>query len=158
MVHADEHLRPVRLSYISLILLLTQPLLKIFGGDNIVFQKLPELVNRYLAPPDPIILHYTINPAVPPPERYSAWDVEIKMEDISLKSRMSVMVHASKESSAALTKMDEEVEEISHTIIHFTDIERTDCTLGSILTQLSSEAHVPPVLCRGPSTFYTDVA
>jgi SWI/SNF-related matrix-associated actin-dependent regulator of chromatin subfamily D len=67
-------------------------------------------VNRYLAAPDPIILHYQIDPSVPPPDRYSAWDVEIKTEDASLKGRMSAMVHASKENSMALAKMDEEVQ------------------------------------------------
>ena len=83
---------------------------KVFGGETITFHQLPELVNRYLAAPDPIVLHYHIDPSVPPPDRYSAWDVEIKMEDASLKGRMSAMVHASKESSMALAKMDEEVQ------------------------------------------------
>jgi SWI/SNF-related matrix-associated actin-dependent regulator of chromatin subfamily D len=83
--------------------------LQIFNGDSMLFQKLPEIVNRYLVAPDPILLHYTINPAVTPPERPSAWDVEIKMEDLALKSRMAVMVHTNKESSQSLSKLDEEV-------------------------------------------------
>jgi len=56
------------------------------------------------------MLHYTVNPAISPPERPSAWDVEIKMEDASMKSRMSVMVNANKDSAQALDKMDEEVD------------------------------------------------
>ena len=83
---------------------------KIFGGETLTFHQLPELVNRYLSAPDPIVLHYHIDPSVPPSDRYSAWDVEIKMEDASLKGRMSAMIHASKESSMALAKMDEEVQ------------------------------------------------
>jgi SWI/SNF-related matrix-associated actin-dependent regulator of chromatin subfamily D len=67
------------------------------------------LVNRYLGTPDPVVLHYVVNPATPPPERPSAWDVEVKMEDTSIKSRMSVMINANKESALALDKMDEEV-------------------------------------------------
>jgi SWI/SNF-related matrix-associated actin-dependent regulator of chromatin subfamily D len=67
------------------------------------------LVNRYLGTPDPVVLHYLVNPAIPPPERPSAWDVEVKMEDTSIKSRMSVMINANKESALALDKMDEEV-------------------------------------------------
>lgn len=73
------------------------------------FQKLPELVNRFLVAPDPIVLHYTINPASPPPERPQAYDVEIKMEDTALKHRMTVTVNASKESAHTLLKLDEEV-------------------------------------------------
>lgn len=82
---------------------------QIFGVDSVPFQQLPELVNRYLAAPDPIILHYTLNPTVPPPERPSAWDVEIKMEDTALKNRMAVTVNTSKESAQTLLKIDEEV-------------------------------------------------
>jgi SWI/SNF-related matrix-associated actin-dependent regulator of chromatin subfamily D len=82
---------------------------KIFGGDSLMFQHIPELVNRYLMPPDPIVLHYTINPAVAPPERPSAWDVDVKTEDGAMKSRMTTMVQTSKESAQELTKLDEEV-------------------------------------------------
>ena len=73
-------------------------------------------MNRYLGAPDPVILHYTVNTAVPPPERPSAWDVEVKMEDAFMKSRMSVMINASKESAHALEKMDEEVNFLSYSI------------------------------------------
>jgi len=90
-IRADDHLR------------------QIFGGESIVFQQLPELVNRYLMPPDPIILHYILNPGVPPPERSSAWDIDIKMEDTSLKSRMAVIVQSSKESTQDLGKLDDEI-------------------------------------------------
>ncbi|KAI6002430.1 SWI/SNF complex 60 kDa subunit [Pisolithus orientalis] len=64
-IKADDHLRPI------------------FGGDTVVFQQLPELVNRYLMPPDPVVLHYTINPMVPPPERPQAWDIEDSTQDLS---------------------------------------------------------------------------
>ena len=46
---------------------------------------------------------------MPPPDRPSAWDVELKMEDSALKNRMAVTVNTSKESSQALLKLDEEV-------------------------------------------------
>ena len=66
-------------------------------------------MNRYLVAPDPIILHYSINPGVPPTDRPSAWDVEVKMEDSALKHRMAVTVATSKESAQTLVKLDEEV-------------------------------------------------
>jgi SWI/SNF-related matrix-associated actin-dependent regulator of chromatin subfamily D len=74
-----------------------------------MFQHIPELVNRYLMPPDPIILHYEINPTVAPPERPLAWDVEVRTEDIVMKNRMTTMVQTSKDSVQELTKLDEEV-------------------------------------------------
>jgi SWI/SNF-related matrix-associated actin-dependent regulator of chromatin subfamily D len=88
------------------------PNVKIFGGESVVFQHIPELVNRYLMPPDPVILHYEVNPAVAPPERPSAWDVEVRTEDVTMKNRMTTMVQASKESAQELTKLDEEVRNI----------------------------------------------
>jgi len=74
-----------------------------------MFHQLPELVNRYLMPPDPVIIHYSINPAQPPPERPSAWDIEVKMEDANLKNRIMVTVQSSKDSMSDLNKLDDEV-------------------------------------------------
>lgn len=71
---------------------------------------MPELVNRHLMPADPIILYYTFNPGVPSPERPSAWDIEVKMEDTVVKSRMAVIVQSSKESTQDLSKLDDEVD------------------------------------------------
>ncbi|KAH7882708.1 hypothetical protein F5I97DRAFT_1939301 [Phlebopus sp. FC_14] len=90
-VKADDYLRPI------------------FGTEVVLFQQLPELVNRHLMPPDPVVLHYTLNPAVPSPERPAAWDIEIKMEDTALKSRMAVTVQTSKESMQDLSKLDDEI-------------------------------------------------
>jgi SWI/SNF-related matrix-associated actin-dependent regulator of chromatin subfamily D len=54
-------------------------------------------------------LHYTVNAAVPPPDLPSAWDIEVKIEDASLRGRMNVMIQNSKESAQELAKLDEEV-------------------------------------------------
>lgn len=92
MVRADTHLLPI------------------FRSETVLFQHLPELVNRYLAPPDPIILHYTVNPAVPPAEKPGAWDVDVKLEDTVLKSRMAQAVaQMTNESARDLVKLDDEI-------------------------------------------------
>ncbi|KAJ6581302.1 SWI/SNF complex 60 kDa subunit [Mycena capillaripes] len=106
LVRADEKLRPI------------------FNGESILFQKLPELVNRCLAAPDPIILHYMINPTIPAPERPMAWDVEVKTEDVALKGRMAVMVQANKESAQNLTKLDEEIATLAQSL-HNSHLKRT---------------------------------
>ncbi|KAI0753690.1 SWI/SNF complex 60 kDa subunit [Fomes fomentarius] len=85
-------------------------LLPIFNADTVYFQHLPELVNRFLLPPDPIILHYTLNPTVPPPEKPAAWDVEVKVDDSNLKGRMQhVVMSMAQDSAKELTKLDEEI-------------------------------------------------
>ena len=76
----------------------------------IPFNLLPELANRYLASPNPVVIYYTINPSVPPPERPSAWDIELKLEDVALKSKMqAVTLNASRDTLRELTKLDDEV-------------------------------------------------
>ncbi|KAJ6457179.1 SWI/SNF complex 60 kDa subunit [Mycena vitilis] len=106
LVRADEKLRPI------------------FGGENILFQKLPELVNRCLAAPEPIVLHYMINPTIPAPERPMAWDVEVKTEDVALKGRMAVMVQSNKESAQSLAKLDEEIATLAQSL-HNSHLKRT---------------------------------
>lgn len=92
IVRPDGHLRPI------------------FGVDQLAFQHIPEVVNRFLMPPDPIILHYTLNPTVPPPEKPSAWDVEVRVDDTGLKGRMNhVVVQMASETARDLTKLDDEI-------------------------------------------------
>ena len=122
---------------------------QIFGVEPVVFQKLPEIVNRYLAAPDPIVLHYNLNPAVPPTERPSAWDVELKMEDSALKNRMAVTVNTSKESAQALLKLDEEVgllvmDEI--TLLTFLVYE-PDRPSSAVTPQFAHETNIPRFFC-----------
>ena len=74
-----------------------------------MFQHIPELVNRFLTPPDPIVLHYTVNTSGPPPDRPLAWDVEVKTDDGALKTRMAAVLQANKESMQDLLKIDDQV-------------------------------------------------
>lgn len=77
--------------------------------ETVTFQQLPELLNHYLQPSDPIILHYQIKPNEPPPPTPKAWDVEVKTEDTSLKSRMNqVILNMSSETAREIAKYDEE--------------------------------------------------
>ena len=76
----------------------------------IPFNALPELANRHLAPPNPVVIYYTINPSVPPLERPSAWDIELKLEDVALKSKMqAATLNTSRDTLRELTKLDDEV-------------------------------------------------
>jgi len=65
-----------------------------------------------------------INPSLPPTDRPSAYDVEVKMEDTALRSRMAVMVQSNKESSQALSKLDEECAMLAQSL-HNSHVKRT---------------------------------
>jgi len=98
-IHADAMLRPI------------------FGHDVIPFNHLPELANRYLAPPNPVVIHYTVNPSVPPPDRPAAWDIELKLEDVALKSKMqAVTLNASRDVLRELTKLDDEIATLAQSL------------------------------------------
>ena len=89
---------------------LTMTFAQLLGAETVYFPQLPEIVNRFLIPPDPIVLHYMINPATTPPERPTAWDVEVKLEDLALKHRMkSVTLDANQATLKTLGDIDDEV-------------------------------------------------
>lgn len=86
---------------------------QLLGAETLHFTQLPEIVNRFLMPPEPIILHHMINPATVPPERPTAWDVEVKLEDLSLKHRMkSVTLDANQTTLKTLGDIDDEVRSV----------------------------------------------
>lgn len=81
---------------------------QIFQVDAIPFHILPDVVNRFLGPPEAITIHYTINPQQPPPERPQALDIEVKMEDLALKAKMTnVTVGVQKEGVREIMQIDE---------------------------------------------------
>ena len=83
------------------------------GAETMIFNQLPEILNRFLVPPDPVVLHYMINPTTAPPERPTAWDVEVKLEDLSLKHRMkSVTLDANQAMLKTLSEIDDEVRSV----------------------------------------------
>ncbi|KAA1466812.1 SWI/SNF complex subunit [Dentipellis sp. KUC8613] len=98
-IHADAALRPI------------------FGQESVLFNHLPELANRYLMPADPIIIHYSLNPAVQPPERPSAWDADVKMEDINLKAKMTnVAVGTMREAGREMARLDDEIARLTQSL------------------------------------------
>lgn len=97
IIHCDERLSP----------LFSTP----GGGGDVHFHALPELVNRFLAPPDPILIRFSFDPTQAPPEKPTAWDIDIKVEDVGLRAKMTnvVQVQQSKESVAQIQKLDDEI-------------------------------------------------
>lgn len=78
--------------------------------DTMLFSSLPEIVSRCLGRADPIKLHYTLDPSVPPSDKPQAWDIQLKVDDQSLKAKMAaVTVNPSSQATAELSKLDDEV-------------------------------------------------
>ncbi|TCD64932.1 SWI/SNF complex component snf12 [Steccherinum ochraceum] len=131
---------------------------QIFGAESFPFNQIPERVNRFLAPPDPILLHYTINPSLAPPEKPSAWDVEVKMDDTNLRNRMNgLVIGVSQETSRELVRLDEEVSLLtqsltnSHLKYTFLDAFASN-PQGFMQTWLESQSRdLESVLGSGPS-------
>ncbi|KAG8871976.1 SWI/SNF complex component snf12 [Tulasnella sp. 331] len=87
-----------------------QKLAAIFNLVEINFSALPELVNRYLSPPDPIALQHVIHveqSATSP--NMQAFDVDVDMDDTTLKQKMNqTLLSYGAEAQATLTALDEE--------------------------------------------------
>ncbi|KAI9454270.1 SWI/SNF complex subunit [Russula earlei] len=139
-IHADAVLRPI------------------FGADVIPFNLLPDLVNRHLAPPNPVVIYYTVNPSTSPPERPSAWDIEIKLEDVALKSKMqAVTLNPSRDTLRELTKLDDEIATLAQSL-QSSVLKRqflqsfADDPSGFIQTWLASQSRdLESILGSGPS-------
>ncbi|KAI0030842.1 SWI/SNF complex 60 kDa subunit [Vararia minispora EC-137] len=93
--------------------------------ETLPFVSLPELVNRYLSPPDPIIIHYNFDPNESPPEKPSAWDIEVRVEDVALKAKMSgLTISAAGGTTKEITKLDDEIATLVQSL-HSSVLKRT---------------------------------
>ncbi|KAI0070675.1 BAR-domain-containing protein [Panus rudis PR-1116 ss-1] len=80
------------------------------NAESISFYQIPEILLRYLLPPDPIVLHYTLDPSKAPPEKPIAYDVEVKVDDAALRARMNhVVIGMSQDTARELSKIDDEI-------------------------------------------------
>ena len=139
---------------------LTIIIAQLLGIESLHFTQLPEIVNRFLMAPDPIMLHYMINPATVPPERHTAWDVEVKLEDLSLKHRMkNVTLDANQATLKTLGDIDDEVRSIRKIFpispqgfLHI-----ADRSAHSVVTQFSQQIDVPPLVCARAGGVHSDV-
>jgi SWI/SNF-related matrix-associated actin-dependent regulator of chromatin subfamily D len=77
MVRADDALRPVGLPAALLVHILIGLHEQIFNQEAVPFQALGNICQQFMAAPEPVVLHYTIDPSLPPPEKHQAWDVEV---------------------------------------------------------------------------------
>lgn len=130
-IKTDAKLHQVRMGNFTRIrALILYYILQLFGTPNFLFNQIPELVRRYLLAPDPIILHYTLNPQHAPPEKPSAWDVEVKVDDVVQRNRMNgLVIGVAQETAKELVRIDEEVRPLLK-LWFFTHLTYTICRIG----------------------------
>ncbi|KAG9027673.1 SWI/SNF complex component snf12 [Tulasnella sp. JGI-2019a] len=94
-----------------------QKLASIFNLVEINFSALPELVNRYLSPPDPILLQHVIQVEQNASPNMQAFDVDVDMDDTTLKQKMNqALLSYGAEAQATLTALDEEVAQAAQSV------------------------------------------
>ncbi|KAF9153621.1 SWI SNF, matrix associated, actin dependent regulator of chromatin, sub d, member 1 [Linnemannia schmuckeri] len=69
-----------------------QKLATLFGQPKISFPALPELIGRFLSPPDPIVLEYTVRVDKPYHLSSHCYDLDVELDDPTFKSKISNLV------------------------------------------------------------------
>ena len=82
-----------------------------FGFQEIAFANLPEVINQYLLPADPITLYHSISVEQPSVSNMQAFDIDIDLDDVSLKQKISqTLLMYSNEAQGAISALDDEVQ------------------------------------------------
>ncbi|XP_057293002.1 SWI/SNF-related matrix-associated actin-dependent regulator of chromatin subfamily D member 1-like isoform X1 [Hydractinia symbiolongicarpus] len=93
---------------------------EIFSCDRMKFCEIPQRLQVHLLPPDPIIIHYTVDPSKPEDKNPSCFDIDIDLDD-SLRDIMQsfLLSTASQQEIASLeSKIHETVEGINQLKVH----------------------------------------
>ncbi|KAF9924075.1 SWI SNF, matrix associated, actin dependent regulator of chromatin, sub d, member 1 [Linnemannia zychae] len=80
-----------------------QKLAALFGQPKISFPALPELIGRFLSPPDPIVLEYTVRVDKPYHLSSHCYDLDVEVDDPTFKSKINNLVSATSLNNATNT-------------------------------------------------------
>ncbi|KAG0056863.1 SWI SNF, matrix associated, actin dependent regulator of chromatin, sub d, member 1 [Gryganskiella cystojenkinii] len=69
-----------------------QKLATLFNLPKISFPALPELIGRFLSPPDPIVLEYTVRVDKPYHLSSHCYDLDVEVDDPTLKTKISSLI------------------------------------------------------------------
>ncbi|KAL7408971.1 hypothetical protein BDY24DRAFT_404835 [Mrakia frigida] len=86
---------------------------RIFGHDSLPIHYLPEVINRWIALPDPVVIRYTIRTDVERHVHPKVYDFEVEMDD-PYKSRINTALQAfSEEGGKEIVGLDEEISNLA---------------------------------------------
>lgn len=77
-----------------------QKLAALFNQPKISFPALPELIGRFLAPPDPIVLEYTVRVDKPYHLAPHCYDLDVELDDPTFKTKISSLLSSTSLSAA----------------------------------------------------------
>ncbi|KAF9999491.1 SWI SNF, matrix associated, actin dependent regulator of chromatin, sub d, member 1 [Entomortierella chlamydospora] len=80
-----------------------QKLAALFNQPKISFPALPELIGRFLSPPDPIVLEYTVRVDKPYHLSSYCYDLDVEVDDPLFKSKISSLLSSTSLNSANTT-------------------------------------------------------
>ncbi|KAG0038325.1 SWI SNF, matrix associated, actin dependent regulator of chromatin, sub d, member 1 [Podila clonocystis] len=78
-----------------------QKLAALFNQPKISFPALPELIGRFLAPPDPIVLEYTVRVDKPYHLAPHCYDLDVELDDPTFKTKISSLLSSTSLSAAS---------------------------------------------------------
>ncbi|KAF9957120.1 SWI/SNF complex component snf12, partial [Mortierella alpina] len=80
-----------------------QKLAALFNQPRISFPALPELIGRFLSPPDPIVLEYTVRVDKPYHLAPHCYDLDVEVDDPLFKSKIASLLSSTSMSSTTST-------------------------------------------------------
>lgn len=94
----------------SAIVKMDAKLMPVMGFQEVAFANLPEVINQFLLPADPITLYHTISVEQPSVSNMQAFDIDIDLDDVSLKQKISqTLLMYSNEAQTSISALDDEV-------------------------------------------------
>jgi SWI/SNF-related matrix-associated actin-dependent regulator of chromatin subfamily D len=94
-----------------------QSLQDVFGVERIFFPKIPEMLNKFLEPVDPIVLEYRVR--VDKAVHYAVpWDIEIELDNPMRSQMAAALKNLSATAAGSMTHLDEDLASLITAIEH----------------------------------------
>ncbi len=109
----------------------------IFRTPSVNFHHIPEVLNRYLHPPQPIVLEYWVRTDKAEHKSPVAFDVEIEMEELSAKVKQHEMLqhfHPQSEFSHQIAELDDRIAQAAAAV-------RNHATTRDFLASFARDPH-----------------
>lgn len=92
------------------------PLRSIFRTDKIAFHHIPEVVNRHLHPPGPVVIEYWIRTDTDEHKHPTAYDVEIEVEDQGLRKAQEKVLEGFDVRGKEVAELDDRISQAAQTL------------------------------------------
>ncbi|KAF9971687.1 SWI SNF, matrix associated, actin dependent regulator of chromatin, sub d, member 1 [Actinomortierella ambigua] len=94
-----------------------QKLAALFQAAKVAFPQLPELIGRFLSPPDPVVLEYTVRVDKPYNLHPFCYDLDVEVDDPQYKQKISSLLSATSLSSSTTSTLPRQIQALDETIM-----------------------------------------